>query len=99
LSFVTGHTDGGVSAAVVRLRKPGEVLPIRGYVADMGACPTHKAAIIRLYLEGLSTPEIAARSLHTKHSRTGDPRSEPPRSRPRRVPESRSGHPNKTHLP
>jgi Protein of unknown function (DUF1670) len=68
LSFVTGYTDGGVSAAVVRLRKAGEVLPIRGYVADMGAWPTHKAAIIRLYLEGLTTPEIAARTFHTKHS-------------------------------
>jgi hypothetical protein len=68
LSFVTGYTDGGVSAAVVRLRKAGEVLPIRGYVADMGSWPTHKAAIIRLYLEGLTTPEIAARTFHTKHS-------------------------------
>lgn len=68
LSFVTGYTDGGVSAAVIRLRKAGEVLPIRGYVADMGSWPTHKAAIIRLYLEGLTTPEIAARTFHTKHS-------------------------------
>jgi hypothetical protein len=68
LSFVTGYTDGGVCAAVIRLRKAGEVLPIRGYVADMGAWPTHKAAIIRLYVEGLTTPEIAARTFHTKHS-------------------------------
>jgi hypothetical protein len=55
LSLVTGYTDGGVSAAVIRLCKAGEVLPIRGYVADMGACPTHKGAIIRLYLEGPNT--------------------------------------------
>ena len=34
----------------------------------MGAWPTHKAAIIRIYLEGLTTPEIAARSFHTEHS-------------------------------
>jgi hypothetical protein len=40
LSFVTGYTDGGVSAAVIRLRKAGEVLPIRGYVCDMGSWPT-----------------------------------------------------------
>jgi hypothetical protein len=68
LSLVTGYTDGGVSATVVRLRKRGEMLPIRGYVADMGSWPTHKAAIIRLYLEGLTTPEIASRTYHAKKS-------------------------------
>jgi hypothetical protein len=68
LSLITGYTDGGVSAAVVRLRKAGEVLPIRGYVADMGSWPTHKAAIVRLYLEGLTTPEIASRTYHDKRS-------------------------------
>jgi len=68
LSLVTGYTDGGVCAAVVRLRKAGEVLPIRGYVADMGSWPTHKATIIRLYLEGLTTPEIASRTYHAKRS-------------------------------
>ena len=39
LSLLTGYTDGGVCAAVVRLRKAGEILPIRGYVADMGPGP------------------------------------------------------------
>jgi hypothetical protein len=68
LSFVTGYTDGGISATVIRLRKRGEILPIRGYVADMGSWPTHKAAIIRLYLEGLTTPEIASRTYHAKKS-------------------------------
>ncbi len=68
LSLLTGYTDGGVSAAVTRLRKGGEILPIRGYVADMGAWPTHKAAIIELYLRGLTTPEIASRSHHSKAS-------------------------------
>lgn len=68
LSLVTGYTDGGVSAAVRRLRKAGEILPIRGYVADMGSWPTHKATIVRLYLEGLTTPEIASRTYHAKRS-------------------------------
>ena len=68
LSLLTGYTDGGVSAAVVRLRKTGEMLPIRGYVADMGSWPTHKATIIGLYLEGLTTPEIASRTYHAKRS-------------------------------
>lgn len=68
LSLVTGYTDGGVSAAVIRLRTQGDILPIRGYVADMGSWPTHKAAIVRLYLEGLMTPEIASRTYHSKKS-------------------------------
>jgi hypothetical protein len=68
LSLVTGYTDGGVCAAVIRLRKAGEILPIRGYVADMGSWPTHKATIIRLYLDGLTTPEIASRTYHSKRS-------------------------------
>lgn len=68
LTLVTGYTDGGVAAAVIRLRKSGEILPIRGYVADMGSWPTHKAAIIRLYLEGLMTPDIASRTYHSKQS-------------------------------
>lgn len=68
LALVSGYTDGGVSSAVIRLRNRGEVLPIRGYVADMGSWPTHKAAIIRLYLEGLTTPEIASRTYHAKKS-------------------------------
>jgi Protein of unknown function (DUF1670) len=57
-----------VSATVIRLRKRGEILPIRGYVADMGSWPTHKAAIVRLYLEGFTTPEIASRTYHSKKS-------------------------------
>jgi hypothetical protein len=66
LSLVTGYTDGGVAAAVKRFRKAGEILPIRGYVADMGSWPTHKVAIVRLYLQGLTTPEIASRTYHSK---------------------------------
>jgi Protein of unknown function (DUF1670) len=68
LSLLTGYTDGGVAATVTRLRKGGEILPIRGYIADMGSWPTHKAAIIELYLRGLTTPEIASRSHHSKSS-------------------------------
>ena len=68
LSLVTGYTLGGVGAAVIRLRKGGVVLPIRGYIADMGSWPTHKAMIIRLYVEGLTTPEIASRTYHAKKS-------------------------------
>jgi Protein of unknown function (DUF1670) len=50
--FVRDEFWDRVRAAVIRLRTAGEILPIRGYVADMGSWPTHKAALIRLYLEG-----------------------------------------------
>lgn len=63
LSLLTGYTDGGVSAAVIRLRRAGEILPIRGYVADMGSWPTHKAAIVRLYLLTGLAPRVVAQYL------------------------------------
>lgn len=68
LSVFTGYSEGGVSTAVLRMRARGETLPLRGYVADMGSWPTHKAAIVRLYLQGLTTPEIASRTYHSKRS-------------------------------
>ena len=52
----------------VSLRRRGEFLPLRGYVVDMGSFPTHKAAVVRLYLSGLTTPEIARRTYHSKEA-------------------------------
>jgi Protein of unknown function (DUF1670) len=34
----------------------------------MGRYPTHKAAVVRLYLQGLTTPDIAARTSHSKQA-------------------------------
>lgn len=69
LALLMGNCSGGlVSGVVTRLRKTGEWLPLRGYVADMGSFPTHKAAIFALYLEGLTTPDIAARTYHSKEA-------------------------------
>ena len=34
----------------------------------MGSFPTHKAAVVRLYLDGLTTPDIAARTYHSKEA-------------------------------
>ena len=34
----------------------------------MGKWPRHKVAIIRLYLQGMLTPDIARRTSHTKES-------------------------------
>lgn len=68
ISLVTGYSQGGVCMSTVALRKRGEFLPLRGYLMDMGSFPTHKAAIIRLYLDGLLTPDIARRTYHSKEA-------------------------------
>ncbi|MFA5787269.1 MAG: DUF1670 domain-containing protein [Actinomycetota bacterium] len=68
IALVTGYSEAGVSLSAVVLRERGEFLPLRGYLMDMGSFPTHKAAIIRLYLEGLLTPEIASRTYHSKEA-------------------------------
>lgn len=68
IAIVTGYSEGGVSVTSVALRERGEFLPLRGYVMDMGCFPTHKAAIVRLYLDGLLTPDIARRTYHSKES-------------------------------
>ena len=68
LSLLLGYSDSAISMTAVALRRRGEWLPLRGYVADMGSFPTHKAAIVRLYLEGLLTPQIAHNTYHSKHA-------------------------------
>jgi hypothetical protein len=68
LALLLGSSQKTISNAVVAFRGRGELLPLRGYLADMGRWPTHKAAVIRLYLQGLTTPDIAARTHHTKQA-------------------------------
>jgi hypothetical protein len=68
VGIMTGYSESGVSMTAVALRERGEFLPLRGYVVDMGSFPTHKAAIIRLYLSGLTTPDIASRTYHSKEA-------------------------------
>lgn len=68
VGILTGHAPGTLSHTAVELRNRGEFLPLRGYLCDMGAFPTHKAAVVRLYLEGLTTPDIAARTYHSKQA-------------------------------
>ena len=68
VGLLAGYSPGAVSTTAVALRRRGEYLPLRGYVVDMGSFPTHKAAIVRLYLDGLTTPDIAARTYHSKEA-------------------------------
>jgi len=48
--------------------KTGEFVPQRGIVEDMGSCVSHKALIVRLYLQGFSVTEIARKTLHAPSS-------------------------------
>ena len=68
ISLIAGYSEASVSATATALRGRGEFLPLRGYLCDMGSYPTHKAAVVRLYLEGLTTPDIAARTYHSKEA-------------------------------
>jgi hypothetical protein len=68
IALLTGYSEGAVSDTAVELREHGEFLALRGYVEDMGCFPTHKAAIIRLYLQGLLTPDIARATYHSKEA-------------------------------
>jgi transposase len=68
VALLLGCSQKTVSNLVMAFRQRGELLPLRGYLADMGRYPTHKAAVVRLYLQGLTTPDIAARTAHSKQA-------------------------------
>jgi len=50
------------------MERTKEVVPTRGTVHDLGRAITHKRIIIRLYLEGYLTPEIARRTKHSEEA-------------------------------
>jgi hypothetical protein len=68
IAILTGYSTSAVSMTAVALRQRDEYLPLRGYVVDMGSFPTHKAAVVRLYLSGLTTPDVASRTYHSKQA-------------------------------
>jgi DNA-binding CsgD family transcriptional regulator len=50
------------------MERTKEVVPTRGTVHDLGRAITHKRIIIRLYLEGYLTPEIARMTKHSEEA-------------------------------
>ncbi len=50
------------------MERTKEVVPTGGTVHDPGRAITHKRIIIRLYLEGYLTPEIAKRTKHSEEA-------------------------------
>jgi hypothetical protein len=46
----------------------GEILPIKGYVLDLGSNPTHKGIILSLYEQGVSPADIVLQTGHGQES-------------------------------
>jgi predicted transcriptional regulator len=64
----------GVSPTTVSLQvreymnREGKVVPTRGIVHDIGRAITHKKVVIKHYLNGLYTPEIAKQVKHSEEA-------------------------------
>ncbi|MCK4654015.1 MAG: DUF1670 domain-containing protein [Candidatus Cloacimonetes bacterium] len=48
------------------LKKTGKILPLKGYVLDLGSLPTHKGIIISLYEQGISPADIVLKTSHSQ---------------------------------
>jgi hypothetical protein len=65
LGLLVGFSPATVASRVRRYHEEhDELLPLRGIVEDCSSATTHKAEIVRLHLEGLTTSEIAAKTNH-----------------------------------
>lgn len=69
LAALLGCCDHVISQYVQEIQKEtGRILPTRGNYHDLSGAVTHKKEIITLYLEGYLTPEIAAKTNHSKEA-------------------------------
>jgi len=68
LSVLLGVCDAVVSKYVNEIQAAGALLPTRGNLHDLSGAITHKREIITLYLEGHLTPDIAAKTYHSKEA-------------------------------
>lgn len=49
-------------------KESNELLPLKGYILDIGSGTTHKGIIIKLYEENIAPPDIARRTYHNLKS-------------------------------
>ena len=68
LAILLGVCDAVVSKYVQEIQSQGRLLPTRGNIQDLSGAITHKREIITLYLDGYLTPEIAAKTQHSKEA-------------------------------
>ena len=64
VGILIGRSEYAVNKVVSEYRDQGVNLPTRGWVHDIGRGPSHKKIILEYYLEGMLTPDIAARTYH-----------------------------------
>lgn len=68
LAILLGVCDAVVSKYVCEIQENGKLLPTRGNMHDLSGAITHKREIVTLYLEGDLTPQIAAKTHHSKEA-------------------------------
>lgn len=69
LSVIMNRTLGTIGKYLkAYFQKTGDVLPLKGYVLDMGSNPTHKGIIISLYEQGISPADIVLKTGHTQYA-------------------------------
>src|SRR5665647_3091180 len=65
LTYVTRIKQTTISKYVREYyEREGEIIPLRGFIHDMGRTTTHKRWIIELYLNGYTTKQIQERTDH-----------------------------------
>lgn len=64
VGVLIGRSEYAVNKMVREYREQGVNLPTRGWVHDIGRGPSHKQIILEYYLQGMLTPDIAARTYH-----------------------------------
>src|SRR5665647_3122736 len=65
LTYVTSIKQTTISKYVREYyEREGEIIPLRGFIHDMGRTTTHKRWIIELYLNGYTEKEIQERTEH-----------------------------------
>jgi hypothetical protein len=68
LGLMLGRTSSQISRLVNELRQEtGKPLLTKGYFFDQGVRPTHKAAVVALYEQGMDEADIA---FHTRHAQS-----------------------------
>jgi transposase len=65
VAVITGRSIAYVQKAISRWQKENQrSLPSRGTIHDLGSATTHKKQIVKLYLQGYRTSEIARKTQH-----------------------------------
>jgi len=66
LAAILNRSTATISKRIQEYQKEHKkVLPLKGYILDIGSGTTHKGIIIKLYEEKVPAPEIAKRTYHS----------------------------------